>query len=62
MFGDFNIGHAAFTALAGDYSHPWAVDGFATSAAVAEGPLITKRRTPFFLSGNELPDSSMKKL
>jgi hypothetical protein len=38
--GDLYVGHAAFTAFAGDYRHLWAVDGFATSAAVAEAALI----------------------
>jgi hypothetical protein len=41
--GNFNVGHAAFTALAGDYNHSWAVNRFATSG-VAEGAPVAERR------------------
>jgi hypothetical protein len=45
--GDLYVGHAAFTALTGNYSHPWAIDRFAASAAIAEGSLVAVRRTLF---------------
>jgi hypothetical protein len=45
--GNFKIGHAALTALSGDYSQPWAIDGFATAAAVAEAAPIAERRASF---------------
>jgi len=48
--GDLIIGHAAFAALAGDYSHPWAIDGFATSAAVTAGALVLTPRQPTIVS------------
>jgi hypothetical protein len=45
--GDLNIGHPAFTALSGDYSQPWTIDGFATAAAVAEAAPVAERRASF---------------
>jgi hypothetical protein len=45
--GDLIIGHAAFAALAGDFSHLGAIDRFATSSAVTEATGVAERRAPF---------------
>jgi hypothetical protein len=47
--GDLYVSHAALTALARDYSHPWAIKRFATSASIAEAALVAERRPAFFL-------------
>ena len=52
--GNFNIGHAAFTTVAGDYSHPWAIDRFATSAAVTEGAVVAVGSPAFFFFPQKL--------
>jgi hypothetical protein len=54
--GGLIIGHAVFATRAGDYSHPWAIHGFANSAAVTEAAVVAERRASFLSSGDGLSD------
>jgi hypothetical protein len=47
------IGQATFAALAGDYSHPWAIGRFATSAVIAPTDILYRPKA--LSSGDDVP-------
>jgi hypothetical protein len=55
--GDLHIGHAAFTALVGDYSHYTILR---PPPRLPRPRLLPSGAPLFLLSGNEFPDWSMK--